>query len=221
MKISPSRNSGCPICCATSFCCSATSVSETLIRFSTTWRNICDHASCALIWSISVRVLTPSDDSFARSAPGCRLLRVSISLIAAAIWASWMTILRRCASCTRSRSSTSCRRICGRSRSITSGDSGNPVEIANSRARLAISASLMTSPLTTAAIRLPPVSGSSAGGAACVRLPPAAPNATAGSANGSSSAPARQERDRIPRRRLGISGTPEFIARDSRTGRSS
>ena len=65
-----------------------------------------------------------------------------------------MTILRRWASCTRSRSSISWRRICGRSRSITSCDSGRPVEMANSRARLAMSASLITSPLTTAAMRL-------------------------------------------------------------------
>ena len=38
--------------------------------------------------------------------------------------------------------------------SMTSDDIGRPVEIANKRARLSMSASLMTSPLTTAAIRL-------------------------------------------------------------------
>ncbi len=87
-----------------------------------------------------------------------------MSLIAAAIWASWMTILRRWASCTRSRSSINWRRICDFSRSITSGDKGRPVEMANSRARLPISASLITSPLTTAAMRLASASGWSAGG---------------------------------------------------------
>ena len=191
----------------------------------------------ARIWSIKVRELTVRGQ-FRPQAPGCRLLRLSISLIAPAIWSSWTTILRRCASWTRSRSSIKLAQDLrfqpvddlGRKRQA-GGNGEQPGSIADS-------ASLITSPLTTAAIRLASVSGCSVG-AACARMaaggldgfagasaakaaaaPPTAPRDAGQRAHGARP-PGKLPPGRNPRRGLGISGTPEFTSRDSRIGRSS
>ena len=90
-----------------------------------------------------------------------------------------ITIWRRCTSCMRSFSSMSWRVICCFSRSSTSGVIGRPVDSANSLVRLSTSELLITSPFTTATIRVACAAG--AGGADTA-------NAATGCANNSPSA---------------------------------
>ena len=152
MKISDTRNSGLPTWSLKMRSCSATSAPLMSALAPSSSRSTRVQPSCTRTWSISVRIATPWPRRLAPSAPFGMPLRCSISPMASAISRSLTPIRRRCTSCSRNRSSTSCLATCGRSRVSTSGVTGSPVLSANSRPRLLTSPLVTTSPFTTATI---------------------------------------------------------------------
>ena len=121
MKISPTRYSGLPTCCASRRCCSAISAS---LIFTLLAKLLAQHLAPAELGADLVDQRALADavgrQLLPQAARRQAVARLDVPGSPSAIALSGITILRRCTSCMRSRSSMSWRVICCFSRSITS-----------------------------------------------------------------------------------------------------